>query len=208
MVVYAHALQYWVEKSDLPSGGQPCQLAKSVREFLEKMSCYLSFLDKEVFEGVTPLEGMPTSSDEGAEPHSMTTIPTITSKEQAAKETSQKLAKERKCPKFPRWEKVLHSSWPVVVTGQPPSPSRSPEQTYPLMANCNQPMKIMLTETPSPMQELEVAHQWTPTPSFLEVAIWPERSIAQGSSQSTPVPLAVGMMTTPGVATMSASHVV
>ena len=96
MVVYACALQYWAEKSDLPTEGQPHWLAKSVRELWEKMSCYLSFLDKEVFEGVTPLEGMPTSPVEEAEPHSMMTVPTVTSKEQT-KETSQKLAKERQC---------------------------------------------------------------------------------------------------------------
>ena len=64
------------------------------------MSCYLSFSDKEVFEGVTPLEGMPTSPVEEAEPHSIKSIPAIASKEQVAKETSQKLAEERKSPKF------------------------------------------------------------------------------------------------------------
>ena len=158
MVAYAHALQYWVERTNLPTGGQPHWLAKSEKELWEKMSCYLSFLDKEVFEGVTPPGGMPTSPIEEAEPHSMMAIPAIMSKEQAAKETSQKLAKERKCPKFPGWEKVLHPSWPVVVAGQPPHLSRSPEWTYPLMANCNEPTKMVPTETPSPMQELEVAH--------------------------------------------------
>ena len=101
---------------------------------------------------------MPTSPVEEAEPHSMMTIPTISSKEQAVKQTSQEQVKERKCPKFPRWEKVLHPSWPVVVAGQPPCPSRSPEQTYLLMANQNQPMEIAPTETPYLLQELEVAH--------------------------------------------------
>ena len=108
----------------------------------------------------------------------MMAIPTVTSKEQAAKETSQKPVKERKCPKFPRWEKVLHPSQLVVVAGQHPCPSRSPEHTYPLMANCNQPTKIVPTETPSPPQELEVAHQcdaysWFPGGNYL-----PERSTA------------------------------
>ena len=77
-------------------------MAKSVKGLWEEMRCYLSFSDKEVFEGVTPLEGMPTSPVEEAKPHSMMAIPTVTSKEQAVKETSQKLVKERKCPKFPR----------------------------------------------------------------------------------------------------------
>ena len=112
------------------------------------MSCYLSFLDKEVFEGVTPLEGMPTTLVEEAKPHIPTAIPTTASKKQAAMEASLKPAKERKCPKFPRWEKVLHPSWPVVVAGQPPCLSRSPEWTYPLVANCNQSAKIMPPEPP------------------------------------------------------------
>ena len=155
--MYARALQYWMEKTDLPTGGQPCQLAKSVKELWEKMGCYLSFSDKEVFKGVTPLEGMSASPTEEAEPHSVTAIPAIASKEQVARKTSQEPAEERKSPKFPRWEKVLHPSWPVVVTGQFPCPSRSPEQTYLLMADCNWHTRITPTEVPSPMQELEVA---------------------------------------------------
>ena len=153
--MYTYALQYWVEKTDLPTGGQPCWLAESVQELWEKMSCYLSFSDKEGFEGVTP--PMPTSPVEEAEPHGMTAIPAIASKEQAAKETSQKPSEERKSPKFSRWEKVLHPSRHVVVAGQPSCP-RSSEQAYPLTTNCNQPTKIAPTETPSPMQELEVAY--------------------------------------------------
>ena len=65
------------------------------------MSCYLSFSDKEVFKGITPLEGMPTTVAEEAEPHILMAISTTTSKEQAAKETPQKPVKERNCPRFP-----------------------------------------------------------------------------------------------------------
>ena len=54
MVAYAQALQYWVEKTDLPTGGKPCLLAESVKELWEEMRCYLSFLDKEVFEVLSP----------------------------------------------------------------------------------------------------------------------------------------------------------
>ena len=120
MIAYACALQYLVEKSDLPTGGQPHWLAESVKELWEEMRCYLSFLDKEIFEGVTPPEGMPTGLVEEAGPHSMMATPAITFKVQAVKETSQEPVKERKCPKFPGWEKVLHLSRPMVVAGQPP----------------------------------------------------------------------------------------
>ena len=67
-IAYTHALQYGVEKSDLPTGGQPCWLVKSVKELWEELKCYLSFSDREVFEGVTALEGMPSCLVEEAEP--------------------------------------------------------------------------------------------------------------------------------------------
>ena len=113
------------------------------------MRHYLSS-DKEVFEGVTPLEEMSTNPAEEAEPHSTTTMPAISPKEQATREASQEPAMERKSPKFPRWEKVLHPSWSVVAVGQLPHPSRSQEWTYPLMVDHNQHTKMAPTETPSP----------------------------------------------------------
>ena len=86
---YAHALQYWAEKSNLPAGGQPHQLAESIKELREEMRCYLSFTDQEVFEGVTPLEGMPTSLTEESQPLSETATPVTTPKESTTKETPQ-----------------------------------------------------------------------------------------------------------------------
>ena len=62
------ALQYWAEKTDLPTGGQPCLLAESVKELWEEMRCYLSFSGKEVFEGVTPPEEMSANTAEEAKP--------------------------------------------------------------------------------------------------------------------------------------------
>ena len=107
---------------------------------------------------MTPPEGMPTGPVEESQPPSETATPVIAPKESTVKETPQDLAKERKCLKFPGWEKVLHPSWLVVVAGQPPHPSRSLEQTYPLVADHNWPMKAAPTQTPSPTQGLEVAH--------------------------------------------------
>ena len=71
-IAYAHALQYWAEKSDLATGGQPCWLAESVKELREEVRCYLSLMDKEVFEGMTLPEGIPTSPDEESQPPSET----------------------------------------------------------------------------------------------------------------------------------------
>ena len=204
---YTHALQYW-QRSLICLLGQPHWLTKSVKELQEEMKCYLSFLDRDILEGVTPMEGMPSSPFEGAESPSMMTVPAATSWEQPVKETPQKPVKERKCPKFPRWEKVLHPSQPVVVAGQPPHQSRSPEQTYPLVAICNQPTNIVSPEPTSPLWELEVAHQWVPTPGFLEVTACLKSQSPREAPKTPPVPLAMGMMTAPGVTTMSASHVI
>ena len=49
MVAYAQALQFWVEKANLPTQGQPCLLAGSVLELREEMKHYISFPDEAVF---------------------------------------------------------------------------------------------------------------------------------------------------------------
>ena len=120
MVAYAQALQYWAEKTDLPTGGKPCLLAESVKELWEEMKCYLSFSDKEVFKGVTPLEEMSTNPVKEAEPHSAAAMPAIAPEVQATTKAAGELTAERKPPKFPSWEKVLHPSWPVVAVKQIP----------------------------------------------------------------------------------------
>ena len=48
-VVYAQALQFWAEKANLPTLGQPCLLVGSVLELREVMKCYVSFLNNAVF---------------------------------------------------------------------------------------------------------------------------------------------------------------
>ena len=207
-VAYVHALQYWVEKSNLPAGGQPHRLAENVKELREEMRCYLSFTDREVFEGMIPLEETLTDPVEESQPASETATTVAAPKESTTKETPQELAKERKCPKFPRWEKVLHPSQLVVVAGQPPCPSRSLEQTYPLMATHDQPMKKAPTENPSPTQGLEVAHQWAPTPSFLDVTTCLRSQSSEEVPKMPPIPVIIRMMAAPGMAAMSPSHVV
>ena len=52
VVAYARALQYWAEQNDLPTGGEPRLLAKSVLELMEEVKWYLTFTDEEVFRGV------------------------------------------------------------------------------------------------------------------------------------------------------------
>ena len=149
-IAYTHALQYWAEESNLPTEGQPRQLAESVKELREEMRCYLSFTDHKVFKGVTSQEvTIPNPVEESHLANEMDMIVNVPI-ESATREAPLELAQERECPKFPGWEKVLHPSQPVAVVGKVPCPSRSLEQTYPLEATCNQPMREAPSETPSP----------------------------------------------------------
>ena len=54
-VTYAQALQFWAEKSNLPTLGQPCVLVGSVLELRKVMESYISFFDGAVLDGVAPL---------------------------------------------------------------------------------------------------------------------------------------------------------
>ena len=103
---------------------------------------------------------------------------------------------------------MLHPSQPVVVAGQPPHLLRGLEQTYPLVADCNQPTGVVPPEPTSPLWELEVAHQWAPTTGFLEVTACLKSQSPEEVPKTPPVPLKMGMMMTLGVMTMTASCVI
>ena len=99
VVAYTRALQYWVEQNDLPTGGKPGLLAESLLELRKEVRWYLTFTNKEVFQGVT----LPEAED----------IPQSTPQ-------SKPEPKER-TPKFVGWDKVLHPPWPMVAAGRFPS---------------------------------------------------------------------------------------
>ena len=207
-IVYACAIQYWVEKSNLPAGGQPCWLAESAKELREEMRCYLFFTDYNVFEGVTPPEGTPTDQVEESQPPSETANTVIAPKESTAKETTQELVKERECPKFPRWEKVLHPCWPVAVVGQPPHPSRTLEETYPLTATHDWPLRAVPTKTSLSCTRIRDNPSMGTYSQFPRCDYLLEKPITWGGSQSPPLWVVMGMMAALGMVTMSASCVV
>ena len=126
MVAYAWALQYWMEKTDLPARGRPHLLLESVKELQEKMRCYLSFSDKEVFKGIVPLEGTFAILTEEASTQSTGTIPADNPEEEATAGVTREPAMKRRSPKFPGWEKVLQPSWTMMAAEQIPHPSRGP----------------------------------------------------------------------------------
>ena len=203
MVAYARALQYWAEKNDLPTGGKPHLLAESVKELQEEMKCYLSFSDKEVFKGMTLLEEMSTNPVKEAEPHSMATMLAIAPEVKATTKAAGEPAAERKSPKFPSWEKVLHPSQPVVAAGQIPHLSGSPGQRF-----HNWEMMTGPPETPSPTQELEVIWQAMLTPSFLGVMACLGSQSLEEVHEASPDPLAVGVISASEVATMCTSCII
>ena len=93
----------------------------------------------------------------------------------------------------------------MAVVGKPPYPSRSPEQTYLLEAAHNQPTEKVPAKTPSPAQGLEVAHQWKPTPSFMDITTCLRSQSSEEVPEIPQIPVVTGMMAAPGVATMSTS---
>ena len=67
VVAYAQALQFWVEKADPPTHGQPHLLAGIILELREAMECYISFPDDAIFGGVAlPEETLTTELEETA----------------------------------------------------------------------------------------------------------------------------------------------
>ena len=84
MVDYAQALQFWVEKADLPTQGQPHLLVGSVLELKEAMGCYVSFPDDAVFGSMAlPEEPLTTQLEETA-PESTQPVSTNSLIEEAA----------------------------------------------------------------------------------------------------------------------------
>ena len=58
-LAYTQALQYWVEKANLPALGQPCLLARCVQELRWVIKPYVSFMDNAILDGATPQEELP-----------------------------------------------------------------------------------------------------------------------------------------------------
>ena len=86
-IAYVQALQYWVEKANLPMPGQPHLLVRCILELREVMESYVSFSDDTVPDGVTSPEGSLEDVTGVAIPRG--TLPTSAgtpTKEEAAKE--------------------------------------------------------------------------------------------------------------------------
>ena len=102
MVAYTWALQFWVEKADLPTGGKPCLLAGSIVELWEEMKCCISFSDEDVFNGVALLEETSIIPPKEATPESaQPTLADTPVKEATMDRTMEPTAEKRPPNKFP-----------------------------------------------------------------------------------------------------------
>ena len=168
MVAYIWALQFWAEKTDLPTGGKPCLLAGSIVELQEEIKCYISFSDEDVFNGIALPEEISIIPPEEATPKNA--LPTLANplvKKATVDMTMQPAAEKRPLNKFPGWEKVLHPSRSIVTTGQIPPLSRGLRQRphswhlgerlvwHPQTKELS--MLTSQSEPPLPTKELEVA---------------------------------------------------
>ena len=134
-VAYAQALQFWVEKADLPTLGQPCLLAGSILELREAMKCYISFPNNAIFGGVALPDESLTTQLEKTIPESVQPVPTNSPIEEAAVKVAKEEAvarplegpstswtpneeptrREYSPNQFPGWREVLHPSRPFTA---------------------------------------------------------------------------------------------
>ena len=120
-VAYAEALQFWVEKANLPTEGQPHLLAGSVVELREEVRCYIFCTDEDIFSGVALPEESPVTQPQEATPKGA--LPAQANspvKEATADVTMEPTSKKKPPNQFPGWEKVLDPSSPVVAAGKIP----------------------------------------------------------------------------------------
>ena len=67
-LVYTKASQFWAEKAQLPTPGQPCQLAEGVWELREAMEPLTTFTDEELLSDNVPLHLVKITSSQTSKP--------------------------------------------------------------------------------------------------------------------------------------------
>ena len=126
-IAYARALQHFAEQNNPPKRNEQCLLAESIMELRREIEFYLSFTDEEVFRGVD----LPEKEESGpmvpatANITPVANIPGTTKVPEA--QPIPKPMLEKKAPMYAGWEKVLHPSWPVLVTREIPKPATMPK---------------------------------------------------------------------------------
>ena len=219
-VAYAQALQFWVEKDNLPTRGKPHLLVGSIVELWEEMKCYFSFSEEDVFSGVALLEEPPIIPPKEATPKGTQPTPANPPVKEVTVDVTMEPTAEKKCPnQFPGWEKVLHPSRPIIATGKIPPLLRGPKQR-PHSWNLGEKLvwhpqtdelRVLATqlELPLPTKESEVVWWVMPPPGFVRVTACLQRDQSlEGDSKVPPDPLRMAVLSGPAMATMNTSCIV
>ena len=206
-VAYALALQYYVERSNLPRRSQPRLLAESVLELREEVGFYLSFQDREVFQGLD----LPQEEGDGSPAITITEILDIADVPEASPAL-------KTISKYPGWETVLHSSRLVCTAGETPPPTpvprprrrtQVPSHTTPVACpSCPSKAPLPPTSSPPPWA-LALTKPSTPPRGFTGVTSClraPEfEETGQEVFENT---TSIGLVATPGISSICATRVV
>ena len=140
MVAYAQDLQFWAEKADLPTPGQPHLLVGSILELRDSMKCYVSFPNDAIFGTMALPDESLTTQSEKTIPKSAQPASTNSPIEEAALKVAEEEAasvvrplegpntsqipneeptrREHSPNQFPGWREGLHSSRLVTAARQ------------------------------------------------------------------------------------------
>ena len=207
VVAYARALQHWAEQNNLPAGGEQCLLARSVLELREEVKWYLSFPNEEVFWGVA----LPKEEEEDS---LQTPCATDLSKAHCMPES----VPEGRALKFLGWEKMLHPSQPVVATGDIHQPTRTPRLIVGLSQLSQMiPIKLLVSppRTPTPPQPSPLTQAlvlvWLPTLPYGFSGVMACLHTPELVEVDLEAPVGImpmGLLATPGISSVSSSHIV
>ena len=207
VVTYAQALQHWVEQNNLPAGGEPCLLVRSVLELREEVKWYLSFTDEEVFWGVALPEGEEKESPQ---------TPGTTNFSEA--NCMPEPVPEERTPKIVGWEKVLHLSQPVVAARDFPRPTRTPRlkvgssqisQMIPIKPTVSPPRTPTPPQPSLSTQALVLMWLLIPPRGFSGVTACLHTPELVEVDLEAPVSIMpIGLLATPGISSVSSSCIV
>ena len=127
VIMYARALQHFVEQNNPPKRNERCLLVESIMELRRGINFYLSFTDEEVFRGMD----LPEKEESGPMVPATADITPVANIAGTTKvpevQPILKPMPEKKAPMYAGWEKVLHPSWLVLAAGEIPKPATMPK---------------------------------------------------------------------------------
>ena len=196
-------------KNNPPKRDQTCLLAESIVELRREVGFYLSLTDEEVFWGVELLQ----------EERSSLSVPTTPTTDAPGNiDTPEMPPISEAAPKYAQWNTVIHPSRPVVATGETPQPTtmlRAKRRTFQLSRTISispppKPPKAPLPpRSPLPARTLVLVRLPTPPCGFARVVTYLKTPELVEVDQGMPMgPISIGMVSNPGLSTVSSSWVV